>query len=206
MVRDFDPAPLPDGLLERALGQAVRAPSAGFSQGWDAVVLVDPGDREAFWGAATPPESARRPDAWLSGVRRAPALVVLCSDPQAYVRRYARPDKAATGLGAGPDAWPVPYWDVDTGMAAMVLLLSAVDQGVGALFFGVPGPRHAAVKEALGVPGGRRIVGVVALGRPRAGAAEVAARSGRSTASHRPSRRALHDVVHLGRFGRIRPE
>lgn len=202
MVRDFDPAPLPAGLLDRALREAVRSPSAGFSQGWDAVVLVDEPDRAAFWEAATASQSRNSPDSWLSGVRRAPALVVLCSDPEAYVRRYALPDKSATGLGAGTDAWPVPYWDVDTAMAAMVLLLSGVDQGVGGLFFGVPGPRHEAVKAALEVPGGRRIVGVVALGRPRQGARPAGAR--RPGTSHRPARRPLGQVVHEGRFGRAR--
>lgn len=205
MVRDFDPAPLPPGLLERGLREAVRSPSAGFSQGWDAVVLVEEPDRALFWESATAPEALRAPDAWLTGVRRAPALVVLCSDPQAYVDRYGLPDKAATGLGAGADAWPVPYWDVDTGMAAMVLLLSAADQGVGGLFFGVPGPRHEPVRAALGVPPGRRLVGVVALGRPRSGAQPTGARAGtRGGRGHRPGRRPLGQVVHRGRFGRTR--
>ena len=39
--------------------------------------------------------------------------------------RYAEEDKARTGLGAGADAWAVPYWWVDGGMAAMTLLLAA---------------------------------------------------------------------------------
>jgi hypothetical protein len=32
--------------------------------------------------------------------------------------------------------WPVPYWDIDAGMAALLMLLTAVD-GLGACFFGV---------------------------------------------------------------------
>ena len=61
----------------------------------------------------------------------------------------------------------MPYWDTDTAMAAMVLLLGAEDAGLGALFFGVPAERHDAVRAALGIPDGRRIVGVVALGPRR---------------------------------------
>lgn len=187
MVRDFDPAPLPAATLERALRHALRAPSAGFTQGWDALLLTEVGDREAFWRAATPDPEAE-PDRWLRGVRRAPALVVLCSHPGAYVARYARPDKQRTGLGDGEQAWPVPYWDVDSGMAALLLLLSAVDEGIGGLFFGVPGEGHDAVREAFGVPADRRLVGVVALGRPAlpsetSGAAGTAGAAGAAGAS-----------------------
>lgn len=211
MVRDFDPDPLPDAMVRRALERALRAPSAGFSQGLDLVLLAAPEDRNAFWGAtmdgdgdgdagvgADAGSATRRsgPRArWLTGVRRAPVLVVVCSDPGAYVRRYARPDKAATGYGAGADAWPIPYWDVDAGMAALLLLLSAVDDGIGGLFFGVPPDRHDAVRAALSIPADRRLVGVVALGRRRA------RRRGSGRTPQRPARRPFEEAVHVGRFG-----
>ena len=44
----------------------------------------------------------------------------------------------------------MPYWDVDAGMAALLMLLTAVDEGLGACFFGVPPDRVG------GVPGGVR--------------------------------------------------
>ena len=200
MVRDFDPAPLPATTLERALRHALRAPSAGFTQGWDALLLTEASDREEFWRAATPDPEAD-PDRWLRGVRRAPALVVVWSHPGAYVARYARPDKQRTGLGKDQQSWPVPYWDVDTGMAALLLLLSAVDEGIGGLFFGVPGERQDAVRQAFGVPGDRRLVGVVALGRPALPSDAAAGDSGRAQRPHRPRRRSLDQVVHAGRFG-----
>ena len=53
----------------------------------------------------------------------------------AYVARYGEPDKAASGLGRGADAWPVPFWLVDTAFATMTLLLAATDAGLGALFY-----------------------------------------------------------------------
>src|ERR671932_186860 len=80
------------------------------------------------------PSSA--PGAWLEGMRTAPALVVCLSDPERYLTRYAEPDKGWTDRDER--RWPVPYWDVDTGMAALLMLLTAVDEGLGACFFGVP--------------------------------------------------------------------
>ena len=57
-------------------------------------------------------------------MRTAPVIALPLADPQAYVDRYGEPDKAATGLGRGADAWPTPYWTVDTSMAVMTLLAS----------------------------------------------------------------------------------
>ncbi len=188
MVRRFDPAvTVPEEVVRDLVALAVRAPSAGFSQGWDFVALLEPADRERFWSAATEPGPA---DAWLRGVSAAPALVVCLSDPGAYLDRYAEPDKGWTDRSLG--RWPVPYWDTDTAMAAMLLLLGAEDRGLGALFFGVPAPRHEAVKEALGVPADRRVVGVVALGA-QAGRVRGSARTRR--------RRGVDEVLHRGRFG-----
>lgn len=188
MVRRFDPAvPVPEDLVRDLVGLAVRAPSAGFSQGWDFVALLHPGDRARFWEAATDPGPA---DAWRRGVSAAPALVLCLSHPGAYLDRYAEPDKGWTDRST--DRWPVPYWDTDVAMAAMVMLLGARDAGLGALFFGVPAPRHEPVLAALGVPGERRLVGVVALGH-EAGRVGGSARS-------RP-RRPLEEVLHVGRFG-----
>jgi hypothetical protein len=51
-------------------------------------------------------------------------------------------------------------------MAALLLLLTAVDESLGGCFFGVPPERHSAVLDAFGIPANRRIVGVVSLGHP----------------------------------------
>ena len=169
---------------------AVRAPSAGFSQGWDFLALLDPADRDAFWSAT---DDGTPPDAWRRGVSAAPALVLCLSDPGAYLDRYAQPDKGWTDRST--DHWPVPYWDTDVAMAAMVMLLGAEDAGLGALFFGVPVERHDAVREALGIP----------RGSPprRGGRAGPRGRAGRRLAAH-PSapparrgapRRAVRSVV-----------
>jgi nitroreductase len=189
MVRTYDPnRPVPTELVTRALDLAVRAPSAGFTQGWDFVVLSTPRQHALFWASTTDPHA--EPDPWLQGMRSAPVLVLCLSDPQRYLDRYAEPDKGWEDRAES--RWPVPYWDVDTGMAALIVLLSAVDSGLGACFFGVPPEDRLAVLEAFGIPNDRRIVGVVSLGYPA---------SDRASPSLRRGRRPLTEVVHDGRYG-----
>jgi len=44
-------------------------------------------------------------------------LIVPMSDKSAYLDRYAEPDKGWTDRDES--RWPVPYWDVDAGMASL---------------------------------------------------------------------------------------
>jgi nitroreductase len=183
MVRAFRPEPVDPEVLERLLAAALRAPSAGNSQGVELVVLV--GEETArYWDAALP-EERRTGFAW-PDLLAAPVLVLVLTDPQRYADRYAEPDK---GLDAA--AWSTPYWWVDGGMAVHTLLLGAVDAGLGALFFGLFA-QEAAVRSALGIPDELEAVGVVALGHP------LPSRPGRS--ADRP-RRPAAEVVHRGAYG-----
>ncbi|MCA1781584.1 MAG: nitroreductase family protein [Dermatophilaceae bacterium] len=194
MCRRFDPSRgVPDEVVDELLDLATRAPSAGHTQGWEFVVLSDPGDRGHYWDATRGPEGP--PDRWLRGVQAAPVLVLVLSDPDAYLDRYAAPDKGWTDRSL--DRWPVPYWDTDSAMAAMILLLAAEERHLGSLFFGVPGPAHSSVRSAFSIPERLRIVGVVALGHP-----DPDSPTPRSP-SLRRGRRRLADVVHRGRFGPV---
>src|SRR5690606_32931790 len=79
MVRSYDPdRQVPDAVVDRLLDHAVRAPSAGFSQGWDFLVLRQPAHRQAFWDSTTDPDTP--PDRWLQRVSSAPLLIVCLSD------------------------------------------------------------------------------------------------------------------------------
>src|SRR3712207_8035386 len=80
-----------------------------------------------------------RSDPWLQRMARAPLLVVVLSSKDAYLDRYAEPDKGWTDRDEA--RWAVPYWDVDAGMAALMVLLTAVDEGLGACLFGIPAER-----------------------------------------------------------------
>lgn len=185
MVRNYDASrPVPAEVRERLLSSALRAPSAGFTQGWAFLVLESPEERDRFWTATTDPGP---PDAWLTDMRRAPLLIVPLSHRQAYLDRYAETDKGWTDRDE--DRWPVPYWHIDTGFAALLMLLTAVDEELGACFFGVPPERMAAFRSAFGVPAAYTPIGVVSVGYPAPDRRSPSLRRG-----HRP----VADVVHRG--------
>jgi nitroreductase len=163
MVRAFEAAPLDPAVVDGLVDLARRAPSAGHTQGLAYLVLEGPDRTGRYWEITLPPE--RRASFRWQGLLDAPVLVLVLVRPGTWVERYREPDKERTGLGAGEEAWPVPYWWVDAGMATEHLLLGAVDAGLGACFFGMFGHERA-VLDAFGVPDTWRGVGTVALGRP----------------------------------------
>ena len=125
---------------------------------------------------------------------RAPVIVVPCSSKAAYLGRYAEPDKGWTDQDEA--RWPVPFWHMDAAMASLLILQTAVDEGLGGCFFGIPPDRLAARPRRVRDP--RR----------------SSTRSARSRSVTRPlvrARRApradgadasLDEVVHHGTWGR----
>jgi nitroreductase len=191
MVRAFLPDPIPADVLNRVLGTARRAPAAGNSDGTDLVVLEGPEQTSRYWDITLPDGPAR--DAFgHPGLLDAPVLVVVVAGPDAYLRRYSEPDKQRTGLGASMERWPVPYWTVDASFAAMLVLLAATNEGLGALFFGIF-QRQADLMQSLGVPDDHRPIGTIAVGWPNA--QDDAEKPGLSAA--RP-RRPVEQIVHRG--------
>jgi nitroreductase len=188
MVRDYDPdRPVPPEVLDRLLELAIRAPSAGFSQGWGFLVLTEPADRERFWAATTAPGEVA--DSWLTGMRHAPAIVAVHSNKDIYLDRYAAEDKGWSDRDES--RWPVPYWHIDAGMASLLMLLGAVDAGLGACFFGIPPAHMATYRAAFGVPEEYTPIGAVSLGYPA---------PDRRSPSLRRGRREVAEVVHRGRW------
>jgi nitroreductase len=180
MVRTFTEAPVPKESLERILDNAVRGPSAGFSQGQSFLLLTEPADRERFWAIAGAAVN--------SSAQTAPAVIVPMSCKRVYLDRYAQPDKGWTDRDEA--RWPVPFWHIDTGMAALLILQTVVDEGLGAIYFGIVPEAVQPFRDAFGVPDDQEPIGAIAIGYD----AETEKRDLRS------KRRSVDDVLHYGRW------
>ncbi len=201
MTRAYAPDPVDPAVVERALAAATRAPSAGFSQGWAFVVLDSPETIGAFWSAQADTSS---PDRWLAGMMSAPVVIVPCSRRSAYLDRYAEADKARAGLtGHDESRWAMPYWHLDTAMAALLILQTATDEGLGVCFFGLVPDRVDDVRRVLGLidtptEKAPHPIGAITLGHPAA--APERAAGARGSASRR-RRTPWQEVAHRGRWG-----
>jgi nitroreductase len=163
MIRKFEQKPIPDDVLRRVLEVARHAPSGGFSQGFDFIVLAKPTELEWFYRTTddpTDPEPfpGREPEV-------APACLILpFTNKRRYLDRYAQPDKIQFGMDK-EENWPIPSWTVDTSMAIMLMLLAAVDEGLGAWYFFISRGESDVMRE-LGIPSSCQLLGVMALGYP----------------------------------------
>ena len=185
MVRSYDgQRPVPPEVVDRILRHAVRAPSAGFAQGWGFMVLDTPADVARFREAVTP---EIEPERWFAARVKAPLIIVAHANKDAYLDRYAEPDK---GHGdRSDDWWSAPYWDIDAGFASLLMLLTAIDEGLGACFFGLPKERIDRYREAFDVPEPFRPIGAISIGYSDEPPSDLSA-----------SRKPLAEVVHRGRW------
>ncbi|MDQ2583655.1 nitroreductase family protein [Saccharothrix yanglingensis] len=183
MVRAFTDEPVSDESVRRIMRNALRGPSAGFSQGQAFLVLR--GEEKARFHDLVRPWTVQ-------SARTAPVLVIPFAVKDAYLDRYAQPDKGWTDRGE--DRWPVPFWYVDTGMAVLLILQTAVDEGLGAVYFGIGAEDVDAVREAFGVPADHEPIGAVAIGY----GAEEGVSPGASPNTR--GRRPFDEVVHFGRW------
>ncbi|SNY70597.1 nitroreductase family protein [Paractinoplanes atraurantiacus] len=196
MVRSYDPdRPVAPEIVDKIVKHGLRAPSAGFSQGWGFLVLTEQKDRDLYWSSTTEGDlgDAAADEAWkgdwLTRMRTAPVIIVCFSNKSVYLDRYAQADKGWTDRSE--EHWPVPYWDIDTGFAALLMHLSAVNEELGSCFFGVPVPKVPAVKEAFGVPDEYTPIGTLTVGYRATDKRSPSLKRG-----HRP----VEDVVHHGRW------
>jgi nitroreductase len=187
MVRTYTSEPVPRETVDRILRLAIRAPSAGHTQGWRFLVLDDITSVEKFWAATT--DASAKEDEWLARMRGAPVLVICLSDKGAYLDRYAEPDKGWTDRSEA--RWPIPFWHTDSAMAAMIALLAVEDLGLAACFFGVPGTTWPALRDAFAIPDRLTPVGVISLGY---------AAPDRRSPSLKRGRRSVDEVVTYNSF------
>jgi nitroreductase len=170
MVRSFASDPVDPATVDTLLRAALRAPSAGNTAATSWVVLDGETQTARYWEATTD-QAWRATSPRSEGLRRAPVILLAFASAQAYVSRYAEPDKAGPAFAQGPalgvhaDAWPVPYWTGDAAFGVMTVLLAAVDAGLGACILGNFRGEEA-LARALGVPASWRLFCAIALGHP----------------------------------------
>jgi nitroreductase len=183
MVRHFTDEPVPREVIERIVETAQHAPSAGFSQGVSYVVVTDPAKRKRIGELCGETEGyvASGFDPFVS---EAPVQIIICTSEKVYKERDREPDKRPD-----PDQpemeWPVPYWHTDAGMALVLILLAAVNEGLAGAFVGTW--ENRTVQEDLGIPEDFWPVGVAMIGH---GAPD------KKSPSLKRGRRRLDDVLH----------
>ncbi|HEY1990329.1 MAG TPA: nitroreductase family protein [Acidimicrobiales bacterium] len=188
MTRNFSGRTLPPGLLDSMLSDALRAPSAGNTQGREFVILEGRAETARYWETTTD-EPWRSRSRRFEGMSRAPVVVLPFVDPEAYLARYREPDKSRRD--SAEVEWVVPFWFVDAAYSVMTLLLRATGAGIGGAFLG-NFRGESALRTTLGVPDRYRWVGAVLLGE--------AAEPDPPSSSLSRQKRGLADVVHRGRW------
>src|SRR5580658_2825891 len=159
--RGFQSDPIPADVLERVLEAAHRAPSVGFSQPWDFIVISDPGRRARIrdlatrsredFAAALPGARARSFDRLKTeAILQTPINIVVTCDPTRGGRhtlgRHAQPQTAV-------------YSSV---LAVANLWLAARAEGLGIGWVSFFGERELA--EELGLPPYLEVVAYLCLG------------------------------------------
>jgi nicotinate-nucleotide--dimethylbenzimidazole phosphoribosyltransferase len=159
--RDFLPDPIPSDVLERVLAAGHRAPSVGFSQPWDFIVIADAGRRARIkalaersredFAASLPAGRARAFDRLKTeAILQTPVNIVITCDPTRGGRhtlgRHAQPQTAA-------------YSSV---LAVANLWLAARAEGLGVGWVSFFSERELAAE--LGLPPHLEVVAYLCLG------------------------------------------
>jgi nitroreductase len=184
MVRHFTSDAVPKETVERILGLAQHAPSAGFSQGSAYVVVTRPETKKKV--AQLQGESEYTRAGFHGWISEAPVDIIACVSEKLYHDRYNEPDKLENGKEID---WPTPYWFFDIGAGCMTILLATVDAGLAAAFSGVTDP--PGMRRLVGIPEHFHPVGVISIGHP--------AKDKRSPSLKR-GRRPSNQVVHYERW------
>jgi nitroreductase len=138
MIRAYTSDPVPEEKIQQLLKYAVRAPSGGNLQPWEFVVVKSPEVRTALAKAAMNH----------TAVATAPVIIATCADIQ----------RAGSGHGARGSFISL----VDTAFASLLILLGAVEQGLGACF--VASYNAEEVAKLFALPPHVRPVGLITIG------------------------------------------
>ena len=158
MVRNFADKPVDRKIIDRILELTRHAPSAGFTQGQSFIVVTQPELKKAI--ADTCQENEYIKSGFSPFISKAPVLLIPCTSETAYHLRYQELDKV--NEDGSEIIWPVPYWFMDIGCAVMIVLLSAIDEGLVTAFAG--SKDLDTLRSLLNVPAEVTPVGVIAVG------------------------------------------
>ncbi|MBM4256978.1 MAG: nitroreductase family protein [Deltaproteobacteria bacterium] len=140
MIRAYKSDAVPEEKIQQLLKYAVRAPSGGNLQPWEFVVVKSPDVRAQLARAAM----------GHSAVATAPVIIATCADIQ----------RAGSGHGARGSFVSL----IDTAFASLLILLGAVEQGLGACF--VASYNAEEVAKLFALPEHIRPVGLITIGYP----------------------------------------
>ncbi len=170
--RSYLDKPVPKEALERIFEKIRWTPSCFNNQPWRFVFVRHRAQHAGFV------EALAKGNKWAA---KAPILVAVCGRQR---DDYTRKDD------------PVEYYQFDTGMATMSLLLAAVDEGLMA--HPMAGYKAPDVKEALGIPEDYSVLCVVSLGYE--GPGDMLDDESRAKDQSPRTRKEVSEIVSMDRF------
>ena len=165
MCRAYSNREVPPEKVDRILDLACRYPSAGHTEPQEFIVVQNQRVKEALARAAL----------GQTFVAQAPLAIVVVSDTRRSAQRYG-----ARGVRF--------YSIIDGAFVAMLILLAAVDEGLGACFVAAFHDRE--VQQVLGLPPDVRPIGIIPVGYCAEGPRR-----------RRLARRSKAQIVHHDRYG-----
>jgi nitroreductase len=141
MVRSFRNKEVGDGLVMYLLRNAQKAPSAGFLQQQEFIVVKDHDTKTKLAEAAVAQDF----------VSQAPVVIVVCSNTDRVVKKYGE-----RGVRF--------YSIIDGAFSSMLILLSVINKGLGACFVGAF--EDDKVSKILQLPKHVRPIGIIPIGYP----------------------------------------
>jgi nitroreductase len=196
MIRAFTGEPLAPGTADRLLKAAERAPSAGFSQGYSFLLLEGAEQCAPLWkiladAVDAEPGTEDENPAEVAALSTAQLVIVPMAGKDVYLARYAQPGKGWTDRDES--RWLVPYWYVDTGFAALLILLAVTNEGLGASFFGFDQRTLPGFRAHYGVPAEWMPLGAIAIGHPDPGSDPI-------PPARASERKPFTELVHRGHW------
>ncbi len=176
-IHHFTKEEISDEDLQYILEAARWAPSAGNNQPWRFIIVRDPENIYKIWESTTGIEfqissKTSVPVTPQNFIKKAPVIIVACTDPTAYKGRQAN-------INANL------YCIQDSAIATMNLLLAACDRGLGACWVGMF--KEEKLREALNIPLPIKPVAIIPVGHTK------------SKEKPRP-RKLLEELVHYETF------